>query len=876
MLFTVLLEKKMSELQTLGTDFVFGYIQAMDGEKDPRNLLVCFELVQIIVKRFPIDHLAEDLFEVTSCYFPIDFTPPPNDPHSITREQLILALRKCLASTSIFAPFCVPLLIEKISSDVIYAKKDALLTLASCANVYDARFISEQVPSLWNHIKQEIFMAAEQSVEAACLEAIRSIMRNIALAEELNHGGTLNNILTKMLSDIKGNFLKQDQKILKTSASILQNASMASDVICGKVLDEVIPIFLEQFEMVKQVSHQKSILDAMLGFLQVAKEFEGKDSLNCLMKFKENLLGLFFSLLVNQNPLHRSSGIAGLVAMTASGILVEDELVSFLGHLLAIMLQDDEKIVRHETKLALAYLSSRYSFLVRRHVIGNLVDRLSAIDDLPIPNGMNKVPISSCVTHEDLIDTLTIFCTEQENIECILPCLVDNLTKLCKDENSVHETSIGRLIDCLIGILEDSLKKSFNVLDYYKDVVFLRVLKLAVTNSLANEEFVFASTVLETFSKLLRIISSKLPERCCNDIISIVFEVLVDAKFDKIDEAFDHDMLNMLDTSSPWQRTQLVILLKSVLCNVPKKIMHPRTPELYSRLLNVTVECRHRLTNVEASKCLAGLINRIQDENEVDVEVGKCLEKLDPLLEKDRTEDEKWRATISLIWISKALLIRGHNLGLKLVDKLLKLFDDQVIGQCAADGFYVVMLDSDDVMVNASYANMKLMYKQRIFVQVSPLLTNLFHSSRKETKHLYLCALSHIMNGLPKQVLLSEIPTLFPLLVQSLSCDESSIQLSTLKTFYSLTHELPTVLSQYVTSLVPRYLHLARNAPSLQMRSMSLKCLGVLTVLPYHELYPYKNQIIKSLSKCLDDPKRLVRKEAVLCRNEWFLLGTND
>ncbi|XP_046850143.1 uncharacterized protein LOC124443690 [Xenia sp. Carnegie-2017] len=204
------------------------------------------------------------------------------------------------------------------------------------------------------------------------------------------------------------------------------------------------------------------------------------------MKFKENLLGLFFSLLVNQNPLHRSSGIAGLVAMTASGILVEDELVSFLGHLLALMLQDDEKIVRHETKLALAYLSSRYSFLVRRHVIGKLVDRLSAIDDLPIPNGMNKVHISSCVSHKDLIDTLTIFCTEQENIECILPCLVDNLTKLCKDENSVHETSIGWLIDCLIGILEDSLKKSFNVLDYYKDVVFLRVLKLAVTNSLAS------------------------------------------------------------------------------------------------------------------------------------------------------------------------------------------------------------------------------------------------------------------------------------------------------------------------------------------------------------------------------------------------------
>lgn len=43
-----------------------------------------------------------------------------------------------------------------------------------------------------------------------------------------------------------------------------------------------------------------------------------------------------------------------------------------------------------------------------------------------------------------------------------------------------------------------------------------------------------------------------------------------------------------------------------------------------------------------------------------------------------------------------------------LLSQLLKLFDDQVIGQCAADGFYVIMLDSDDVMVNASYANMKV------------------------------------------------------------------------------------------------------------------------------------------------------------------------
>ncbi len=39
-------------------------------------------------------------------------------------------------------------------------------------------------------------------------------------------------------------------------------------------------------------------------------------------------------------------------------------------------------------------------------------------------------------------------------------------------------------------------------------------------------------------------------------------------------------------------------------------------------------------------------------DNQIEEEINKCLQKLDPLLEVDRDEDEKWRATIVLIWVS--------------------------------------------------------------------------------------------------------------------------------------------------------------------------------------------------------------------------------
>lgn len=72
-------------------EFVLGYIQMLDGERDPRNLLLAFCSVLLIVRNLHFgrssfsnsesnhvtlsDSLVEDLFDVISCYFPIDFSP---------------------------------------------------------------------------------------------------------------------------------------------------------------------------------------------------------------------------------------------------------------------------------------------------------------------------------------------------------------------------------------------------------------------------------------------------------------------------------------------------------------------------------------------------------------------------------------------------------------------------------------------------------------------------------------------------------------------------------------------------------------------------------------------------------------------------------
>ena len=40
-------------VQAIGSEFVLGYIQAMDGERNPRNLLTVFTAVPTIIEQLP-------------------------------------------------------------------------------------------------------------------------------------------------------------------------------------------------------------------------------------------------------------------------------------------------------------------------------------------------------------------------------------------------------------------------------------------------------------------------------------------------------------------------------------------------------------------------------------------------------------------------------------------------------------------------------------------------------------------------------------------------------------------------------------------------------------------------------------------------------
>lgn len=115
-------------------DFLYGLINSIDGERDPRNLDLIFSFMPDFLSQYPLLHLAEEIFEIFACYFPIDFNPSKQDPESITRDALAEKLNSCLVANEEFAEWTVALAVEKLDSDLVVAKLDSIELLVRPPN----------------------------------------------------------------------------------------------------------------------------------------------------------------------------------------------------------------------------------------------------------------------------------------------------------------------------------------------------------------------------------------------------------------------------------------------------------------------------------------------------------------------------------------------------------------------------------------------------------------------------------------------------------------------------------------------------------------------------------------------------------------------
>lgn len=236
-----------------GKDFLLGYVKMVQGEKDPRNLMVLFGVDKVLLTEWIMDRsLTEKFFDITFCYFPITFRPPPDDPYGITSDDLKVALRAAICASPAMAPLGYPLLLEKLSAAGGPAKLDTLRTLIAAMPVYGRAAALANANKLWEGLKIEIFHATDDETGDLAVDTVTVLLHVLYHGVDPPEG-----VAPKMVHDCLVELEEPGKSLAKAGIRVLgcmvrASASTAYLAVYG-FMDQMIKMFADPEDLAQRV-----------------------------------------------------------------------------------------------------------------------------------------------------------------------------------------------------------------------------------------------------------------------------------------------------------------------------------------------------------------------------------------------------------------------------------------------------------------------------------------------------------------------------------------------------------------------------------------------------------------------------------------------
>ncbi|KAI8977927.1 Dos2-interacting transcription regulator of RNA-Pol-II-domain-containing protein [Pilobolus umbonatus] len=756
-IFGQLINRHAAALKSINNEFIYGFTKILDGEKDPRNLLEAFNIVKAIVDNFDISAHIEDIFEVTFCYFPITFKPPPDDPYGITAEDLKLSLRSCLASSPHFAKFALPLILEKLSSTSGSAKKDSMETLATCAPVYGATALLPNIKEIFNYLKLEVFHAADASLEDAAISAIHSVVGALNTGITNSNDESNEKAILPLIEECVTNLKDPDMKDYKQTGRIIEAIASASDPACQLVVDMIAPLVLKQYRETNMASLQKSNMDIINELLEACKDLYGStdgkevdtDFTSPLIQYKDRFLGIFQSSLMasNEYNLLRLSAIRGLTLLVLSRDYLKPNEVGIVVQSLNTILLDEEDIELCNAALNAIHTAS---LIHSQYIL-----------DLTLPSLINRLPDSSALTSPSKY----------------LPLLY--AFKVLSPVSTIYKNSLFLLMDKFkaVCLKDNEYPYALSIIQTIADIVKYRPVDINFkeinTIVLPLFSFIIQSSLNESTPQLI------LNENILSVICLITFSISAELNsseqkefVDKTFKLFMHGEMSVLDIASrvPFKPTHISSsqeqkksfqLFSAVICSLRKDVVLPlsNTEDYLNELVTLALTTDNHIQMVSTARMIGSIINKWKDNTALNEYVTYTRLVLEDSISKSSSNSE--HAVEIYLWIIKSLVLRGNALGYEMTNKVIDWCGTDILGTLIPEGFNILMGDDDIALNKESHATISILYKQRFFNYCLPKLVNGFHGSQNTlflaVRSHYLIALSYLLKNVPKTILLNEL-----------------------------------------------------------------------------------------------------------------------
>ncbi|KAI5289178.1 hypothetical protein KEM54_004286 [Ascosphaera aggregata] len=887
-----------SAAKAMGDESLLGIVNLVTGERDPRNLMITFSIIRVVMIEWSIADHVELLFESVYNYFPITFKPPPNDQYKITAQDLKQRLQDCLSSNSLFAPLVFPALIDKLDSTSFNVKKDAIIALGACASAYHATVVSRYSLTIWDALKFEILNVQEEILSDESKRVLRTIAQRLSGLE----GPHLVQYLKPILKECDEQIQEPLHKQAKPAQEIMRQLAAAS-VACFNIIAAIVmPSLVGIYAGSDSIAKRRGILEAFLALFSAGNDvYKSRPSSDTsvidspLFQHREQVLDVLSSALMGSakdDMTFRVTALRSLLELsTIPRLLSDSEVGLFIKHMNHILLLEsiESPQLQKQVVAALATLSTFRPSLIINITFPALMSTLPDRED-----EMRKQEYTTT------LDSLANMSVEKTVFETLVRRL------LSKFDISIQATDCAAgdypavLLKSILSAMEqhEDVTDQSTLIPYFDKIVvnFSKKAALASTGKHTATSLTDPST-LDVLGRIFNIIVKHSPAetqaRICENVYTLFAE--------------DDGFTPVPATREPTQTQKRTIILSTyILAGLPKDFKVPTidfegTSPL-QRLIDLTANETDISCQLALSRHLAVLVNKFIPES------GMALPSdiLSNLLSSNTSVLSESRA-LAIFWLSKAMILRLAPKTPQILESLVGfLRSPDVTTSTMAANHFPLLLAPDHLLSAANGANIRLLAKQRVFSIVVPMVsdnvrdvnqsladtpTDIGKQSFSQVKTSLLTALIGLIAHVPSNLLVSEISTLLPLFLQTLdleALESVKIKFITLATLSLFIEENGISLineAGYVESLVkrltavgiaPKPYRKTSNPPHIRIRA--LRCLRLIAqnqsrsdfTRKSSPLLALRDSVIYGLRPSLDDPKRDVRKAAVDARAAWF------
>lgn len=177
------------------------------------------------------------------------------------------SLAPCLYAIPGFVEFCIPLISDKLSSNLKVAKLDSLHLLRKGAHVFGVNGLEPYLTELWSIIRKEVMPGGDSEIKNTALKALSALIEVISADEKVHE-----TFIGKILTDTKTSLCDVQLSLFRPAENLLESVAMVNKQTCIYVLRVVVPICLGQYSTKNSLMDKIIIIDALNNFMKITAD----------------------------------------------------------------------------------------------------------------------------------------------------------------------------------------------------------------------------------------------------------------------------------------------------------------------------------------------------------------------------------------------------------------------------------------------------------------------------------------------------------------------------------------------------------------------------------------------------------------------------